>query len=63
MLLKIKKSGYIQTDEGGVNEKYKSNTITYFLSFTVTILHRHTCANLTFAVLMAYTISMDITTT
>jgi len=25
MLLKIKKSGYIQTYEGGVNEQYKGN--------------------------------------
>ena len=25
MLFKIKKTGYIQTDEGGVNEQYKSN--------------------------------------
>ena len=25
ILLKIKKNGYIQTDEGGVNEQYKSN--------------------------------------
>jgi hypothetical protein len=25
MLLKIKKTGYIQTDEDGVNEQYKSN--------------------------------------
>ena len=25
ILFKIKKTGYIQTDEGGVNEQYKSN--------------------------------------
>ena len=33
-----------------------------FFTQSRTILHRHTCANLTFAVLMAYTISMHIIT-
>ena len=34
-----------------------------FLYTSRTIVHRNTCANLTFAVFMAYTISMHIITT